>query len=228
MRAIGVAEALEPGPLDVEGAHARLAGALDAAIAIGAFGRQHERRLAGRAVACEAPSRRSRLNSASLSKRSAACGESLSRTASRRQNLRCGHSVCTAPFPAFRLLDCYQAPCCLKMFSRTRPFPSDCVLRERRAAPHVSDPGYHVAYEPSNSASAGLEDSIGPNQSWKRCAGLPKLGRFAKSRGIFAGVSGDEAIGPSRCAQVFNDAGRLIDRQSASHLAAGKSGSNAA
>ncbi len=55
MRAAGVAEALEFGQLDVEGADAELAvvelvelvaaggvGALDAAIAIGAFGRQHE------------------------------------------------------------------------------------------------------------------------------------------------------------------------------------------
>ncbi len=51
MRAVGVAEALEFGQLDVQGADAQLAdaglaagriGALDAAIAIGAFGRQHE------------------------------------------------------------------------------------------------------------------------------------------------------------------------------------------
>ncbi len=55
MRAAGVAEALEFGQLDVEGADAQLAGvelvelvsagrvgALDAAIAIGASGRQHE------------------------------------------------------------------------------------------------------------------------------------------------------------------------------------------
>ena len=46
----------------------------------------------------------------------AACGESSSRTASRRQNLRCGHSVCMAHFPAFRLRDCYQVPCYLKNF----------------------------------------------------------------------------------------------------------------
>ena len=173
MRPAGAAEALEPGQLDVGCADARLAGAglmelvtvgsvgaLNAAIAIGAFGRQHdrpdvERRLADRvverlrgqqtasdsltakpasivtlmrsswisrpgsrlrvpqlpalggagklaqalfqrqdvardqptafrAVACEAPSRRSRSNSASLSKRSATCGESSSRTTSRR------------------------------------------------------------------------------------------------------------------------------------------------
>ena len=63
-----------------------------------------EQPAAFRAVTCEAPSRRSSLNSASLSKRSAACGESSSRIASRRQNLRCGHSVCMAHSPAFRLL----------------------------------------------------------------------------------------------------------------------------
>ncbi len=59
----------------------------------------------GVAVASAAPSRRSRSHSARLSKRSAACGESSSRIASRRQNLRCGHSACMALSPAFRLLD---------------------------------------------------------------------------------------------------------------------------
>ncbi len=54
-----------------------------------------------------APSRRSRSNSARLSKCSAAYGESSSRIASRRQNFRCGHSVCMALSPAFRLLDFY-------------------------------------------------------------------------------------------------------------------------
>ena len=75
-----------------------------------------EQPIAFRAVDSVLPSRRSWLNSARLSKRSADCGESSSRTASRRQNLRCGHSVCMALSPAFRLLDCYQAPCCLKNF----------------------------------------------------------------------------------------------------------------
>ncbi len=49
-------------------------------------------------------------------------GESSSRVASRRQNLRCGYSVCMVLSPAFRLLDYDQALCYLKIFAHP-PLP---------------------------------------------------------------------------------------------------------
>ncbi len=81
---------------------ARLAHQLE--LAVGPLAPPHLARTAA-SVASVAPSRRSRSNSARLSKRSAAWVETGSRIGSMRQNLRCGCLICIAPSPAFRLLD---------------------------------------------------------------------------------------------------------------------------
>ncbi len=74
----------------------------------------------------------------------AVCGESSSRTGSRRQNLRCGHLICMALSPAFRLLDLYQALCCLKNFRAPASSPRTASFGRRRTVPHVSEPGHQT------------------------------------------------------------------------------------